>query len=171
MFAFIRQEVARSTSTTTPPKSRTSPSQEGSSSAPGGGSTNKEDQTDGAGAELLEKREVVLSELPRLMELNKVSMSAHRGWGSGPPIHPSIHRVKLPPPPPLVGVAMFENTLAGGGMHRLIFPVLEVAGEGCSMKPSRSVGPRGRRSCFPSGERATIRPPCQLRHAAHRVLA
>lgn len=94
VFAFIRQEVARSTSAT-PPKSRTSPSQDGSPSVPGGESP-KEDQADGAGAELLEKREVILSELPRLMELNKVSMSAQGGWGR---TDRSIHHMRLPPPP------------------------------------------------------------------------
>ena len=78
VFVFIRQEVARSTSTTPSTKTRTSPSQGGSPSVRGGGG-DKEEPADGAEAELLEKREVVLSELPRLMELNKVGITALRG--------------------------------------------------------------------------------------------
>lgn len=99
VFAFIRQEVARSTSAK-PPKSRTSPSQEGTPNVPGGGSA-KEDRGDGAEAELLEKREVVLSELPRLMELNKVGMFAD---GDGVGLHPSMspNNPSIHPCPPAI---------------------------------------------------------------------
>lgn len=70
MFAFIREEVAKTgTTMLTKPPSSVAPD------APHGvleGDPEGGESVGDADAELLEKRDVVLSELPRLMELNKV---------------------------------------------------------------------------------------------------
>lgn len=73
VFGFIRQEFARATAmtgSTKPP-----PQNEGSSCSPEGvpgSGDGSENGPGGAEVELLEKRNIVLAELPRLMELNKV---------------------------------------------------------------------------------------------------
>lgn len=73
MFAFIRQEVARST--------------ERSPGGHGGGGGVEGGDANGAvarvDAELSEKRAVILAQLPRLMELNKVRMAVRPRLGRG----------------------------------------------------------------------------------------